>query len=90
MLADILNSLQTLWATSGIANFTCGQVAMIAICLVLLWLGIVKQFEPLLLIPIGFGGLLSNIPVAGIAALSVTSVDPTGTVHTAFGGFLGV
>ncbi len=89
MLADILNSLQTLWATSGLANFTWGQVVMIAVCLVILWLGIVKQFEPLLLIPIGFGGLLSNIPVAGIAALSVTSVDPSGAVHTAFGGFLG-
>ncbi|MBO4707049.1 MAG: sodium ion-translocating decarboxylase subunit beta [Elusimicrobiaceae bacterium] len=89
MLADILNSLQTLWGTSGLANFTWGQVVMIAVCLVILWLGIVKQFEPLLLIPIGFGGLLSNIPVAGIAALSVTSVDPSGAVHTAFGGFLG-
>ncbi len=89
MLADILNSFQTLWGTSGLANFTWGQVVMIAVCLVILWLGIVKQFEPLLLIPIGFGGLLSNIPVAGIAALSVTTVDPTGIVHTAFGGFLG-
>ena len=89
MLADILNSFQTLWTTSGLANFTWGQVVMIIVCLVILWLGIVKQFEPLLLIPIGFGGLLSNIPVAGIAALSVTSVDPSGVVHTAFGGFLG-
>ena len=89
MLADILNSLQTLWATTGLVNFTGGQVVMIAVCLVILWLGIVKQFEPLLLIPIGFGGLLSNIPVAGIAALSVSSVDPSGTIHTAFGGFLG-
>ncbi|MBQ3933691.1 MAG: sodium ion-translocating decarboxylase subunit beta, partial [Elusimicrobiaceae bacterium] len=89
MLADILNSFQTLWGTSCLANFTWGQVVMIAVCLVILWLGIVKQFEPLLLIPIGFGGLLSNIPVAGIAALSVSTVDPSGTMHTAFGGFLG-
>ena len=89
MLADILNSFQTLWGTSGLANFTWGQVVMIAVCLLILWLGIVKQFEPLLLIPIGFGGLLSNIPVAGIAALSVSTVDPSGTMHTAFGGFLG-
>ncbi len=89
MAADILSSLQTLLQTTGLVNFTWGQVVMIAVCLVILWLGIVKQFEPLLLIPIGFGGLLSNIPVAGIAALSVTSIDPTGTVHTAFGGFLG-
>ena len=38
-----------------------GPVAMILICLFLLWLGIKKQFEPLLLVPIAFGGLLSNI-----------------------------
>ncbi len=40
---------------------------MIVLCLFLLWLGIKKEFEPLLLVPIAFGGLLSNIPVAGIA-----------------------
>ena len=41
-----------------------GQWIMILICLFLLWLGIKKQFEPLLLVPIAFGGLLSNIPMA--------------------------
>ena len=40
-----------------------GQLIMILICLFLLWLGIKKQFEPLLLVPIAFGGLLSNIPM---------------------------
>lgn len=44
-----------------------GHPIMILICLFLLWLGIKKQFEPLLLVPIAFGGLLSNIPLAGIA-----------------------
>lgn len=44
-----------------------GYPIMILICLFLLWLGIKKQFEPLLLVPIAFGGLLSNIPLAGIA-----------------------
>ena len=44
-----------------------GHPIMIMICLFLLWLGIKKQFEPLLLVPIAFGGLLSNIPLAGIA-----------------------
>lgn len=48
-----------------------GHPIMILICLFLLWLGIKKQFEPLLLVPIAFGGLLSNIPLAGIA-------EPTG------------
>ena len=48
-----------------------GHPIMILICLFLLWLGIKKQFEPLLLVPIAFGGGLSNIPLAGIA-------EPTG------------
>ncbi len=44
-----------------------GQMIMILVCLFLLWLGIKKQFEPLLLVPIAFGGLLSNIPVCDMA-----------------------
>ena len=40
---------------------------MFPVCLLLLYLGIKRGFEPLLLVPIGFGGLLANIPVAGIA-----------------------
>ena len=56
-----------IWRGSGLYQITGGQVAMLVICLVLLYLGIVKKFEPLLLVTIGFGGLLSNIPGAGIA-----------------------
>lgn len=43
-----------------------GQMLMIGVCLVLLYLGIVKKFEPLLLIPIAFGGMLSNVPGTGL------------------------
>ena len=55
--------------TSGFEQFLhqFGAPIMLLICLFLLWLGIKKQFEPLLLVPIAFGGLLSNIPVADIA-----------------------
>ena len=56
-----------LWASTGLANFTPGQVVMIAAGALLIYLAIVKGFEPLLLIPIGFGGVLANIPVADIA-----------------------
>lgn len=59
--------LLELWASTGIANFTIGQVAMIAVGALLIFLAISKGFEPLLLIPIGFGGILANIPVAEIA-----------------------
>jgi len=55
-----------LWADTGIANFTVGQVSMIFIGVLLIFLAIKKGFEPLLLLPIGFGGILANIPVAEI------------------------
>jgi sodium ion-translocating decarboxylase beta subunit len=61
---DLINQI---WVESGIYQISVGQVAMIAICLLLLYLGIVKKFEPLLLVTIGFGGLLSNIPGVEIA-----------------------
>ncbi len=56
-----------IWTESGLYQATGGQVIMLAVCLGLLYLGIFKKFEPLLLVTIGFGGLLSNIPGAGIA-----------------------
>lgn len=59
--------LLQLWASTGLYNLTIGQVFMIAIGGILIFLAISKGFEPLLLIPIGFGGILANIPVAAIA-----------------------
>jgi oxaloacetate decarboxylase beta subunit len=64
---EILESLTNVWQSTGVANFTWGQIVMIVIALLLIYLAIVKRFEPLLLIPIGFGGILANIPVIGIA-----------------------
>lgn len=57
----------SLWENSGIYHLQFDQFAMIAICLGLLFLAIRKGFEPLLLVPIGFGGILANIPGAGLA-----------------------
>jgi oxaloacetate decarboxylase beta subunit len=62
-----MDLIRQIWVESGIYQITSGQVAMIAVCLLLLYLGIVKKFEPLLLVTIGFGGLLSNIPGVEIA-----------------------
>jgi Na+-transporting methylmalonyl-CoA/oxaloacetate decarboxylase beta subunit len=52
---------------------------MIAISLLLIWLAIAKGFEPLLLIPIGFGGILANIPFAGIADAHTDVSKPAGS-----------
>ncbi len=61
--------------STGLANFTLGQFAMILVGLLLLYLAISKGFEPLLLVPIGFGCILSNIPMAFISG-----VDPSGNI----------
>ena len=53
-------------ANSGFANLTAGQAIMICVSFVLFYLAIKKGFEPLLLIPIAFGMLMSNLPLAGV------------------------
>lgn len=62
-----MENLLSLWQSTGLYNFTSGQAFMMLVGFLLLFLAIKKGFEPLLLLPIGFGAILSNIPVAGIA-----------------------
>ncbi len=59
--------LLALWHGSGLYQMSPGQAGMIVIGLLLLYLAIVRGFEPLLLVPIGFGGILANIPGVDIA-----------------------
>ncbi|MGH1370885.1 MAG: sodium ion-translocating decarboxylase subunit beta [Cellvibrionaceae bacterium] len=74
-----MESFIGLWNDSGLAQFQGpGQVVMILIGLLLLWLAINKNFEPLLLVPIGFGGILANIPGAGLAYSSVQNALMSG------------
>ncbi len=67
---DILSTLQTLALESGFAGFFAEggwkNLLMIGVACVLLYLGIVKKFEPLLLVGIAFGTLLTNLPGAGL------------------------
>jgi sodium ion-translocating decarboxylase beta subunit len=66
-----------LWQTTGLVGFLAaggwGNLVMILVGFVLLYLAISKGFEPLLLIPIGFGAVLANIPFAYIAGVDPTS-----------------
>lgn len=62
-----MGGLQELWLSTGISNFQAGQAIMMTVGFLLIYLAVRKGFEPLLLLPIGFGAVLSNIPVAGIA-----------------------
>ncbi len=60
-----MDGLLKLWQDTGLANFEPGQVVMMAVGLGLLYLAIARGYEPLLLLPIGFGAILANIPMAG-------------------------
>ena len=62
-----MDKLLQIWHSSGVYQVQPGQVIMMAVGLLLLYLAIKRNFEPLLLIPIGFGGILANIPGAGLA-----------------------
>ncbi|MEY8199183.1 MAG: sodium ion-translocating decarboxylase subunit beta, partial [Colwellia sp.] len=62
-----MDSLIKLWFSTGLANFELGQVVMMLVGCGLLYLAIARNFEPLLLLPMGFGSILTNIPVAGFS-----------------------
>lgn len=63
-LSSIGDMLVNLWESSGLANGDWQNYVMIVVSLVLMYLAIVKKFEPLLLLPIAFGMFLINIPGA--------------------------
>ncbi|MBF3354986.1 sodium ion-translocating decarboxylase subunit beta, partial [Leptospira borgpetersenii serovar Hardjo-bovis] len=69
-----MESLNALLQGMGLMHLGAGQAIMLLVSLLLLWLAIAKKFEPLLLLPIGFGGLLSNIPEAGLALTALDSL----------------
>ena len=69
-MENILETLKKLWMDSGFMGFFMGggwkSLIMIIVALVLLYLGIKKKFEPLLLVGIAFGTLLTNLPGADL------------------------
>ncbi len=69
----------------GLLPYGAGQLVMVFVCLVLMYLAIVKGFEPLLLLPIGFGGLLANLPLSGVTNPPMMDIA---TGLTEPGGFL--
>lgn len=83
-LPSITELAGSLFKTTGIYGFIEGQqkdwtigigrILMICVGVLLIYLGVFKEFEPLLLIPIGYGAILSNIPLAGIS-------DPGGVLY---------
>ena len=61
-----IDALKNIWESSGIYAITWQQAVMIVVAGVLIYMAIGKKCEPLLLLPIAFGMLLSNLPIAGL------------------------
>ena len=62
-MQQIIDSLQQFWSFTGFYNCTWQHILMLAVGALLITLGIVKKWEPLLLVPIGFGIIIGNIPL---------------------------
>ncbi len=58
--------VERLWLTTGFAELSWGNIVMLLVGILLLYLAIYKKFEPLLLVPIAFGAILANLPNAPI------------------------
>ena len=78
-----MNSNLDLFSISGLAQIQFGQVVMIIVGVLLLYLAIRREFEPLLLVPIGFGCILANIPGAGLAYSAIENALISGNVEFA-------
>ena len=79
-----MNTLFEFLGTTGFANMTVGNLAMIAVGLVFIILAITKDYEPLLLLPIGFGAIVGNIP--SIASMGIGVYDAGSVLHYIYFG----
>lgn len=83
MLTDALSKLLS---SSGFTALNWQYMLMIAISLVLIYLALVKKFEPLLLLPIAFGMLLANLPLTGLMAGPSADGEPGGMLYYLYQG----
>jgi sodium ion-translocating decarboxylase beta subunit len=67
-----------------VGNFSWGNLAMLAVGCVFVWLGIARDYEPLLLVPIGFGMLVGNIPLA--VGMNLGIYEPGSVLNILYGG----
>ena len=82
----ILNNLQQFWELTGFANAEFGNFVMLAVGLFFIWLAIKKNFEPMLLVPIGFGILIGNIPFNTEAGLEIGIYEEGSVLNILYNG----
>lgn len=82
---DFASLAQSLWYSTGLAGLSLGHVVMLGVGVLLVYLAIAKNFEPLLLLPIGFGAILANLPGAPVMNPPVGDL-PGGLFHYLYFG----
>ena len=79
-------NLQQFWELTGFANAELGNFVMLAVGLFFIWLAIKKNFEPMLLVPIGFGILIGNIPFNASAGLEIGIYEEGSVLNILYNG----
>ena len=80
------NNLVQFWQLTGFANAEFGNFVMLAVGLFFIWLAIKKNFEPMLLVPIGFGILIGNIPFNASAGLEIGIYEEGSVLNILYNG----
>lgn len=83
-----MNGLWKFFEYTGFANVTGGHIIMIAVALLFIFLAIKYEYEPLLLIPIGFGIIIGNIPYLESAGLQLGIYEPGSVMNYLYQGVL--
>ena len=82
----VLDNLRQFWELTGFANAEVGNFVMLAVGLFFIWLAIKKNFEPMLLVPIGFGILIGNVPFNTAAGLEVGIYEEGSVLNILYNG----
>ncbi len=82
----ILSNLQQFWHLTGFYNATWQNFVMLAVGIFFIWLAIKKDFEPMLLVPIGFGMLIGNVPFNAEAGLEIGIYEEGSVLNILYNG----
>ena len=82
----LLKNLRQFWELTGFANAEWGNIIMLLVGLFFIWLAIKKNFEPMLLVPIGFGILIGNVPFNTEAGLEVGIYEQGSVLNILYNG----
>ena len=82
----LLDNLTQFWQLTGFANAQFGNFVMLGVGLFFIWLAIKKNFEPMLLVPIGFGILIGNVPFNATAGLEIGIYEEGSVLNILYNG----